>query len=43
MQVTSPKGTTERLIAVLDEARVADVFERAAHAAIARAQEMARG
>ncbi|TPW99317.1 pyrroline-5-carboxylate reductase, partial [Schumannella luteola] len=42
-RVTSPKGTTERLIAVLDEARLADVFERAAEAAIARAREMARG
>jgi len=40
-RVTSPKGTTERLIAVLDEARLADVFERAADAAIARAEELA--
>lgn len=42
-RVTSPKGTTERLIAVLDEAQLADVFERAAEAAIARAKELAAG
>jgi len=42
-RVTSPKGTTERLIAVLDEAQLADVFERAAEAAIARAKELASG
>lgn len=42
-RVTSPKGTTERLIAVLDEAQLADVFERAADAAIARARELAAG
>lgn len=42
-RVTSPKGTTERLIAVLDEAQLADVFERAAEAAIARARELAAG
>ncbi len=40
-RVTSPKGTTERLIAVLEEAGLADVFERAAEAAIARARELA--
>ncbi|HLU64212.1 MAG TPA: pyrroline-5-carboxylate reductase dimerization domain-containing protein, partial [Protaetiibacter sp.] len=42
-RVTSPKGTTERLIAVLDEAQLADVFERAAEAAIARARELGAG
>lgn len=42
-RVTSPKGTTERIIAVLDEAQLTEVFERAAHAAIARAKEMAAG
>lgn len=42
-RVTSPKGTTERLIAVLDDAQLADVFERAADAAIARARELAAG
>lgn len=42
-RVTSPKGTTERIIAVLDEAQLADLFERAAHAAIARAKELAAG
>lgn len=42
-RVTSPKGTTERLIAVLDEARLDGLFERAAEAAIARAKELAAG
>ncbi len=42
-RVTSPKGTTERIIAVLDEAQLTDVFERAAQAAIARAKELAAG
>lgn len=42
-RVTSPKGTTERLIAVLEEAQLADVVERAADAAIARARELAAG
>lgn len=42
-RVTSPKGTTERLIAVLEEARLADTFEAGAHAAIARARELAAG
>ncbi|WP_166866800.1 pyrroline-5-carboxylate reductase [Salinibacterium sp. ZJ70] len=42
-RVTSPKGTTERLIAVLDEAKLADTFEAGAHAAIARARELAAG
>ena len=41
--MTSPKGTTERLIAVLDEAQLTDVFETGARAAIARAKELAAG
>jgi len=40
-RVTSPKGTTERAIAVLEEADLAGLFERAAAAAIARAKELA--
>lgn len=42
-RVTSPKGTTERLIAVLDGAHLDELFGRAADAAIARARELARG
>ena len=42
-QVTSPKGTTERAIAVLDAADLASVFDRAAAAAIVRAKELAAG
>jgi len=42
-RVTSPKGTTERLIAVLDEAHLDELFDRAADAAIARAKELAAG
>jgi pyrroline-5-carboxylate reductase len=42
-RVTSPKGTTERAIAVLEGADLAGLFERSAHAAIARAQELAAG
>jgi len=42
-RVTSPKGTTERAIAVLSDADLAGLFERAAHAAIARARELAAG
>jgi len=42
-RVTSPKGTTERAIAVLEAADLAGAFERAAQAAIARAAELARG
>lgn len=40
-RVTSPKGTTERAIAVLDAAQLADVYEAAARAALARAAEIA--
>ncbi len=42
-QVTSPNGTTERAIAVLESADLADLFGRAAQAALARAREMAAG
>ncbi len=40
-RVTSPKGTTERAIAVLSDADLSGLFERAAEAAIARAKEIA--
>lgn len=40
-RVTSPKGTTERAIAVLQEARLDEVFARATDAALARAKELA--
>jgi len=40
-RVTSPKGTTERAIAVLQEADLASVFTRATDAALARARELA--
>lgn len=42
-RVTSPKGTTERAIAVLQDARLGDVFARATDAALARARELAAG
>lgn len=42
-RVTSPKGTTERAVAVLHDAELADLFERAAQAALARARELAAG
>jgi len=42
-RVTSPNGTTERAITVLQEARLADVFARATDAALARARELAAG
>ncbi|MCC4909147.1 pyrroline-5-carboxylate reductase [Microbacterium sp. cx-59] len=42
-RVTSPKGTTERAIAVLQDAHLDDVFERATDAALARAKELAAG
>lgn len=41
--VTSPKGTTERAVAVLQEADLAGTFERASRAAIARAEELSEG
>ncbi|MFB3978924.1 pyrroline-5-carboxylate reductase [Microbacterium proteolyticum] len=42
-RVTSPKGTTERAIAVLQSARLDDTFTAAAEAALARAKELAAG
>lgn len=42
-RVTSPKGTTERAVAVLQEARLDEVFTEATDAALARAKEMAEG
>lgn len=41
IQVTSPKGTTERAVAVLQDADLAGLFGRATDAAIARARELA--
>ena len=41
-RVTSPNGTTERAIAVLDDAQLAVVYEAAARAALARAKELAK-
>lgn len=42
-RVTSPKGTTERAIAVLQGARLDEVFGKATDAALARAKELAAG
>jgi pyrroline-5-carboxylate reductase len=42
-RVTSPKGTTERAIAVLQEARLDELFGEATDAALARAKELAAG
>jgi pyrroline-5-carboxylate reductase len=42
-RVTSPKGTTERAIGVLESADLTKLFDRATTAALARATEMARG
>ncbi len=42
-RVTSPKGTTERAIAVLEEAHLKEVFDRSTDAALARARELAAG
>ena len=42
-RVTSPNGTTERAIAVLEEARLTEIFNRATDAALARARELAAG
>jgi pyrroline-5-carboxylate reductase len=42
-RVTSPKGTTERAVAVLEEADLAGLFDRATDAALARARELAAG
>ncbi len=42
-RVTSPKGTTERAVAVLQDAHLDDLFARATDAALARARELAAG
>ena len=42
-RVTSPNGTTERAIAVLQEADLPDLFARATDAALARSRELAAG
>jgi pyrroline-5-carboxylate reductase len=42
-RVTSPNGTTERAIAVLEEAQLAQTFDRATAAALARSRELAAG
>ncbi|GAB2843879.1 pyrroline-5-carboxylate reductase [Microbacterium insulae] len=42
-RVTSPKGTTERAVAVLQEARLDETFTAATAAALARAKELAAG
>lgn len=42
-RVTSPKGTTERAIAVFEEAAFKQTFDRATDAALARAREQAAG
>lgn len=43
LQVTSPNGTTEQAIAVLQRADLAAVFDRATAAALAKAKELAAG
>ena len=40
-QVTSPGGTTERIIATLDQAQLDQLFDAALKAAVARAEEIA--
>jgi pyrroline-5-carboxylate reductase len=42
-RVTSPKGTTERAVEVLQRARLDEVFAEATDAALARARELAAG
>ncbi|GHD51311.1 pyrroline-5-carboxylate reductase [Mycetocola manganoxydans] len=43
IQVTSPKGTTERAVAVLQNANLKRTFDEATDAALARAKELAAG
>lgn len=43
IQVTSPKGTTERAIAELEKADLKGLFDRATAAALERAEELAAG
>ena len=42
-RVTSPKGTTERAIGVLESADLKSLFDKATAAALARAKELAKG
>jgi pyrroline-5-carboxylate reductase len=42
-RVTSPQGTTERAVGVFQQANLAEVFETAMQAAMARAREIAAG
>jgi pyrroline-5-carboxylate reductase len=42
-RVTSPNGTTMQAIAVMEEANLGTMFDRATAAALARAEEMSRG
>lgn len=42
-KVTSPKGTTEQALKVLSEGRLAELFGKAADAAISRSAELAAG
>ena len=42
-RVTSPKGTTEKAIGVLQSANLAGLFAEATDAALARARELAVG
>jgi len=43
VKVTSPKGTTERAVAELEAADLSALFDRATAAALARAEELAKG
>ncbi|GGF04729.1 pyrroline-5-carboxylate reductase [Mycetocola zhadangensis] len=43
IQVTSPKGTTERAVAVLQRAELSRTFDEATDAALERAKELAAG
>lgn len=43
IQVTSPNGTTERAVAVLQKADFASIFDEATDAALARSRELAAG
>jgi len=42
-KVTSPGGTTERIIATFEEAKLQEIFEAGLKAAVARAEEIAKG
>lgn len=42
-KVTSPGGTTERIIATMEQAELAKIFESSLEAAVARAREIANG